>query len=47
MDSEFSDIWNYIDEFDNFDKLRISQFIEVFLNNPTLSPFYSKKVYLD
>ena len=39
--------WNYIDEFDNFDKLRISQFIEVFLNNPTLSPFYSKKGYLD
>ena len=39
--------WNYIDEFDDFDKVRIWQFIDVFLNNPTLSPFYSKKGYLD
>ena len=39
--------WNYIDEFDEFDKERIGQFIEVFLNNPTLAPFYEKKGYLD
>ena len=39
--------WNYIDEFDEFDKARISQFLEVFLNNPTLAPFYEKKGYLD
>ena len=39
--------WNYIDRLNEFDKERILKFIDVFLNNPTLSPFYSKKGHLD
>tara|TARA_B100000073_G_scaffold348436_1_gene367260 strand:- start:2627 stop:3277 length:651 start_codon:yes stop_codon:yes gene_type:complete len=39
--------WNYIDEFDEFDKVRISTFIDTFLNNPTLAPFYEKKGFLN
>ena len=39
--------WNYIDRLNEFDKERIWKFIDVFLNNPTLSPFYAKKGHLD
>ena len=39
--------WNYIDRLDEFDRERIFKFIDVFLNNPTLSPFYAKKGHLD
>ena len=39
--------WNYIDRLNEFDKERIFKFIDVFLNNPTLSPFYAKKGHLD
>ncbi|MAM26692.1 MAG: hypothetical protein CL704_01945 [Chloroflexi bacterium] len=39
--------WNYIDRLDEFDTERIWKFIDVFLNNPTLSPFYAKKGHLD
>lgn len=39
--------WNYIDRLNEFDRERIFKFIDVFLNNPTLSPFYAKKGHLD
>ena len=39
--------WNYIDRLNVFDKERIWKFINMFLNNPTLSPFYAKKGHLD
>ena len=39
--------WNYIDRLNEFDRERIWKFIDVFLNNPTLSPFYAKKGHLD
>ena len=39
--------WNYIDRLNEFDRDRIFKFIDVFLNNPTLSPFYAKKGHLD
>ena len=39
--------WNYIDRLNEFDNERIWKFIDVFLNNPTLSPFYAKKGHLD
>ena len=39
--------WNYIDRLNEFDKERILKFIDVFLNDPSLSPFYAKKGHLD
>ena len=39
--------WNYIDRLNEFDKERIMKFIDVFLNDPSLSPFYAKKGHLD
>ena len=39
--------WNYIDRLNEFDRERIWKFIDMFLNNPSLSPFYTKKGHLD